>query len=402
MLNVYHVGHFAQDLPNGVDRVIYNLGRLLEHDIRFHVVSFTETDDTAYRHHVDGNVQVHHFGKLKKFDFGLPSRFFDWLNDLPAGSLLHLHSVFAPPNAVIASTCRRRGIPYVFTPHDSYVPESMRTSRLRKLAYMALLERRVLDGASAIHALTSEGADCISRYSANRRITLIRNFIPDPDPALFRPLNERQGFVFVGRMDVFQKGLDLLIPAYAKLRHWALECDPLTLVGPADQEQERKLQKLIGACGLEEGRDVIRVGQVSDAEKLRLIASARFYVQLSRFEGFGLSVAEALALGTPCIVTPAIPLAEGIEKFGAGLIATAETAGDVLRASSTMDDSSYALRSAGALDFHRRELSSGAVREAFLNLYGGIVPISPAGQHQPAGKEHKTLSEKLSQERVTP
>jgi hypothetical protein len=111
-----------------------------------------------------------------------------------------------------------------------------------------------------------------------------------------------------------------------------------------------------------------------------------------------LSVAEALALGTPCIVTPAIPLADGIERFGAGLIATAERAGDVLRASSTMDDSSYALRSAGALNFHRRELSPGAVRDAFLNLYGGIVP----GRHQPAGKEHKTLPEKLSQERVTP
>jgi hypothetical protein len=67
-----------------------------------------------------------------------------------------------------------------------------------------------------------------------------------------------------------------------------------------------------------------------------------------------------------------------------------------------MDDSSYALRSAGALDIHRRELSSGAVRDAFLNLYGGIVPISPAGQHQPAGKERETLPKKLSQERVTP
>jgi hypothetical protein len=67
-----------------------------------------------------------------------------------------------------------------------------------------------------------------------------------------------------------------------------------------------------------------------------------------------------------------------------------------------MDDSSYARHSAGAVDFHRRELSSDAVRDAFLNLYGGIVPISPAGRHQPDGKENKALPEKLSQERVTP
>ena len=45
---------------------------------------------------------------------------------------------------------------------------------------------------------------------------------------------------------------------------------------------------------------------------------------------------------------------------------------------------------------------SDAVRDAFLNLYGGIVPISPAGRHQPDGKENKALPEKLSQERVTP
>jgi len=75
---------------------------------------------------------------------------------------------------------------------------------------------------------------------------------------------------------------------------------------------------------------------------VRLIGSARFSVQLSRFEGVGLSVGEALALGISCIVTPAIPLADGIGRFGAGRVAMAETAAETLHACSMMDDASYA------------------------------------------------------------
>ena len=49
---------------------------------------------------------------------------------------------------------------------------------------------------------------------------------------------------------------------------------------------------------------MIITGCVPEEKKLGLLAHSRVYLQLSRFEGFGLSVAEALALGLPVVISP--------------------------------------------------------------------------------------------------
>ena len=47
---------------------------------------------------------------------------------------------------------------------------------------------------------------------------------------------------------------------------------------------------------------VIFAGQVTDEEKARILGSARAFVSGTREEGFGIAPAEAMAVGTPCVM----------------------------------------------------------------------------------------------------
>ena len=58
------------------------------------------------------------------------------------------------------------------------------------------------------------------------------------------------------------------------------------------------------------GIDIERLGNLTDSGMRKLIAEAQVLVQISEAEGFGLPIAEALALGTKVIVSDIRPLNE--------------------------------------------------------------------------------------------
>src|SRR6266581_1827813 len=55
--------------------------------------------------------------------------------------VVHLHSVFTLPNALLAEQIRA---PYAVSPHGGYAPASLARSSVRKKIYALLVERRLL------------------------------------------------------------------------------------------------------------------------------------------------------------------------------------------------------------------------------------------------------------------
>jgi glycosyltransferase involved in cell wall biosynthesis len=101
--------------------------------------------------------------------------------------------------------------------------------------------------------------------------------------------------VFVGRLEIAQKGLDLLLHAWAQASQ-AVQ-GQLVIAGQGPDGQ--RLRALAGSLGI---ADRVRfVGWVSGAAKFDLLASARLVAVPSRFETFGLVALEALATGTPVV-----------------------------------------------------------------------------------------------------
>ncbi len=113
---------------------------------------------------------------------------------------------------------------------------------------------------------------------------------------LAAPVSEGDYGFFIGRIDIVQKGLDILIQA-CKL---ADKCCPnLVIAGNGPAEEEAKLKQLIKDNGLS---DRIKfIGRVDGEKKAELLAKAKFGLYPSRFEDFPLVPLELTGHEKPLI-----------------------------------------------------------------------------------------------------
>ncbi len=101
--------------------------------------------------------------------------------------------------------------------------------------------------------------------------------------------------LFLGRLDIDQKGIDLLLRAYSKISNeisW-----PLVIAGNGPDEEKAKL--LIKELHLE--NRVIMTGATYGEKKAQYLSEALFVAFPSRNETFSLFALEALASGSPLI-----------------------------------------------------------------------------------------------------
>jgi glycosyltransferase involved in cell wall biosynthesis len=234
---------------------------------------------------------------------------------------VHLHSVFLWPTTAAARAAERADVPYVLSPRGMLVPELIRAhGRWRKLAWLALAERRTIERAAVLHATSRLEAGEAARLGFPLPpVAVVPNGI-DPEPwdgdlaALSPPVREVVAgppfLLFLGRLS-WKKGLDRLIPALADV--------PGALLAVAGNDEEGlrpELERLAGGSGR-----VRFLGPVHGADKAALLHRAAALVLPSRSENFGNVVLESWAEGRPVAVTPEVGLAGTVRKTGAGIVA---------------------------------------------------------------------------------
>jgi alpha-1,3-rhamnosyl/mannosyltransferase len=111
--------------------------------------------------------------------------------------------------------------------------------------------------------------------------------------------------LYLGNLEP-RKNLLLLLEAYAALRARG-PAPPLVLAGEPTWLSE-PIFDAIKSAGLE--AEVLTPGYVPEEELALWYAAATVFVYPSRYEGFGLPVVEAMAVGTPCIIADATSLPE--------------------------------------------------------------------------------------------
>ena len=125
-------------------------------------------------------------------------------------------------------------------------------------------------------------------------VTVVRNGL---DRRAFEPheAGERSGIVSLGRLEIAQKGLDLLIEAYASIAGYIRQDLVLGGDGP-DRDQLEAMAERLGVA------DRVRfVGRVPAEDRFSWLAGADIVAMPSRYETFGMVAAEALAVGTPVV-----------------------------------------------------------------------------------------------------
>jgi glycosyltransferase involved in cell wall biosynthesis len=164
------------------------------------------------------------------------------------------------------------------------------TARRYKLPFVAV-ERRGLRRYQHFVVLNDVDAEIIRRGRPHVCCVRIPNGVKMPDDS--RPVGSGDYILFMGRIDVEQKGLDLLLAALAI----AQPTLPLVIAGTGIPGQERKLRRLLQ----QSSAPVTRVGHVSGIQKHAVLSDAAFVVMPSRYETFGISALEAMAYGKPVV-----------------------------------------------------------------------------------------------------
>jgi len=233
--------------------------------------------------------------------------------------VLHLHSVFIPDNVSVAKLA---GLPYVISPHGGYSPEVLHgRNRLAKAAWLRIRERDYVRNASLLHAVSRRELDQLRAMFDATSLAFIPNGIEVPMADASGPDTAQlstKRIVFLGRLAVDHKGLDLLIEGYARLvRDRGPKCQ-LVIAGPDFRSGRGKLEAL--AASLLPDRGVQFVGAMFGDEKEILLRSAWVFVHTSRWEGMPVAVLEALGAGCPVLLTAATGLGEFVEEYGAGVV----------------------------------------------------------------------------------
>ena len=150
--------------------------------------------------------------------------------------------------------------------------------------------------------LTDSMKRLIEKRHPAARCEIIANGVDD---SLFDvPLTIGDFVLYLGRVDFEQKGVDLLLEAYARIP----EAVRLPLVMAGGGYVEQRLREMISSLRLQPWVTV--VGKVASAERNRLLRDCRFTCVPSRSETFGMVIVEAAAAGKPTIVFDKWPMSE--------------------------------------------------------------------------------------------
>jgi glycosyltransferase involved in cell wall biosynthesis len=218
--------------------------------------------------------------------------------------VVHVHAEFNPDNWWVR---RLWPSPIVLSPHGAFHPAVLARGGRSKGLFAAVAKRALWNGVACFHALNPAEATDVAKRLPHATTYCVPH---GPSPAVVAALASTDAyptdtvvrFMFIGRLDVTTKGLDILVESFAR----ALNCRggpaaTLTLVGPEWHDGGRILRELIDRLGVS---DVVGLyGSVNAPDVPATLRRCDVYVQLSRNEGSPLSLNDALVLGKPAIIS---------------------------------------------------------------------------------------------------
>ena len=223
--------------------------------------------------------------------------------------VLHVHSVFTyPVHAALRAAAAGR-VPVVLSPHGILHRRRLRLSARQKRLYLAVWGGLVRRACTAWHYTSDDEAVESWPYDSSPRFVLGLGIDPEPfgiDREAARrtvaerwhQIGDRPYVLFLGRIHPLKRP-DLLLESFLAA---APRGCMLAFAGP----DEVGLQARLAARYLRDpavAERVVFLGPVVGADKCALLAAAHIFALPSEHENFGVAVIEALAVGTPVLVS---------------------------------------------------------------------------------------------------
>ena len=221
----------------------------------------------------------------------------------------------------IASRLKKEGIPYVLSPHGCFHKTALKRRWLKKIIAINTILRPYLKGCVATQYLTENEKN--NSYGENESLIIPNGII---DKGHYRIRKKAQKLFFIGRKAKYNKGLDLLLEACRdikiELREHSVQ---INIYGSIESEtDELYINRTIVEYGLE--GIVSNYGPIFGEEKDKVLYEGDVFIQMSRHEGFPMSILEAFTYGCPVGITEGTNVGPIVNDKSAGWVCSSSTA----------------------------------------------------------------------------
>jgi glycosyltransferase involved in cell wall biosynthesis len=267
--------------------------------------------------------QIRYFrcSPFRRYKFSLD--LFSWLHSHARDyDIAHIHCLFSPVSSISASIARFHQLPYLLRPLGTLDPADLRKKRQLKKLYTAVLEKPNIAGSAGIHFTSDQECRISDRFGVKTNDIVIPLGVELPGEAI----NPRESLdipddkpviLYMSRLDP-KKGLDILLPSLQTLLDKGIDFHFVLAGGnPQDPDYEKRIQtefttSLNKHCTI--------AGFVTGGLKRGLLEMADIFVLPSYYENFGIAVAEAMAVGTPVVISNGVDLYPAIQQTESGWI----------------------------------------------------------------------------------
>jgi glycosyltransferase involved in cell wall biosynthesis len=282
--------------------------------------------DTSMVHHPAGyDIRCFAYPSASTSKRTIPAALIRHIEQCDDPGIFLLNGVFNPSVYLVSRVCHRNGIPYIVAPHDPYHPSIFGTNRHLKWPWWYLREKPMLCQARAVQVLDFRHAEWLRALGVHTPIIEVLNGYAPEDVQPLEVLSWReQGsprLLYLGRIDYHNKGLDILLDAFAQMKE---QTDAtLTLQGP-DWGDRAAMVRRAQRLGLGD-RVQFRDPDFNKASAL-IAADHDVFLLPSRFEGFGLSALEAMLAARVILVSDVAGIAPHVRASHCGVVISTDVA----------------------------------------------------------------------------
>ncbi|GGZ99070.1 glycosyl transferase [Arenicella chitinivorans] len=295
--------------------------------------------------------------------------------------IIHVHAIFSYCSTRAMQLARKNRVPYVVRPIGQLERWSLQQSKGRKQWYLDWIERKNITNAGfvqftaaaemqqaqeVIHAMKSEviplGLEMPMEVRGAREKLVARLKLKRECPIV----------LFLSRLHR-KKGLEILFESVAKIPDLNVQ---LIVAGDGEPDYVQHLKNL--STSLKINNNCHFVGFAKGAEKALLLQGADLFALTSFSENFGIAALEALAAGTPTLLSTEVALSRTVAEHDVGYVTELDV-DDIARTLAHAVTDLEALQEMGnaARDYVEQHFQWSHVVQQLIRNYTAIRDSSP-------------------------